>query len=546
MAEYNLPKINVDPKVGSKPVVDAVAELNENTTDNRQRLQKSLRAGLLNVKKSVDGMHETIKKQYYLQKEMFEQQSIAMAFAREQAMESRRASGTDGFGLGQFGGEEGGLIKRLSDAGLLDLASLAAPAALGYGMGKGKKQKTTVPDKKTKPKAKPKGKGKLGALASVLAYFGLDSLIGGEAAPVASEIPGKEKPKASPTPDSKKAGKTWWERTKDRLFGTQKSGAANLKGTSTMGTPWWAKFGTFATAMMPTTLSADDEKSSQKEQAALEKQRQEFVKKGGQFEVLNGKDIEQFEKSQELQKLKDSKDEMEETLIDNTMKNLENLKKIEEEKAKRIEATNTILNDNTRKVDPVTGVPIVTTQEILDKKVEEWNKLNELIAKEKGLRKEKEDKVWAERSKLWEQTDGFNEEDAKKRKAFAEYQEEQFKKISAEYDQNTKKAISDRLKYDQFLNKVDSGKISIVSQGEYNKMKGKPDIIGAPNNTGKVINAGSKVIKNDTKSIVVAPNDNSVVNTNTIQNNNTNVIPANANRSKNSPMDDYRLSPQFK
>ena len=38
------------------PVINAVNDLNKSNTDNRQRLQKSLRAGLLNVKKSVDNL----------------------------------------------------------------------------------------------------------------------------------------------------------------------------------------------------------------------------------------------------------------------------------------------------------------------------------------------------------------------------------------------------------------------------------------------------------------------------------------------------------
>jgi len=51
------------------PIVNALAEQTASNKDNRERLQKSLRAGLLNVTKSVDRLHDAFSKQLDLQRE---------------------------------------------------------------------------------------------------------------------------------------------------------------------------------------------------------------------------------------------------------------------------------------------------------------------------------------------------------------------------------------------------------------------------------------------------------------------------------------------
>jgi hypothetical protein len=60
-----MPKDNIN----HLPVVDAVAELQDSNTDNRQRLQKSMRAGLLNVKKSVDSLSGAFERSLIIQGE---------------------------------------------------------------------------------------------------------------------------------------------------------------------------------------------------------------------------------------------------------------------------------------------------------------------------------------------------------------------------------------------------------------------------------------------------------------------------------------------
>lgn len=54
------------------PVVNALEELKESNKDDRQRLQKSLRAGLLNVVKSIEGLNATLTAGLDLQKAQME------------------------------------------------------------------------------------------------------------------------------------------------------------------------------------------------------------------------------------------------------------------------------------------------------------------------------------------------------------------------------------------------------------------------------------------------------------------------------------------
>ena len=71
-----------------------------NETDNRQRLQKSLRAGLLNVVKSVDGMHNTLRDLYEMQKAGWDAQAMQAGLDLEAAREASRGGGLGGGGDG--------------------------------------------------------------------------------------------------------------------------------------------------------------------------------------------------------------------------------------------------------------------------------------------------------------------------------------------------------------------------------------------------------------------------------------------------------------
>src|SRR6056300_886169 len=72
------------------PTVNAVNELKEQVTIDRQALQKSMRAGLLNVVKSVDRLHTTFENAFRLQQEMLDLQAQALIAAREKEIEDAR------------------------------------------------------------------------------------------------------------------------------------------------------------------------------------------------------------------------------------------------------------------------------------------------------------------------------------------------------------------------------------------------------------------------------------------------------------------------
>ena len=67
------------------PVVNAIEELKESNKDQRQRLQKSLRAGLLNVVKSVESLTSVVSQGFQLQNEL--QKAAMDADARARARE---------------------------------------------------------------------------------------------------------------------------------------------------------------------------------------------------------------------------------------------------------------------------------------------------------------------------------------------------------------------------------------------------------------------------------------------------------------------------
>ena len=123
-----------------------------NETDNRQRLQKSLRAGLLNVVKSVDGMHNTLRDLYEMQKAGWDAQAMQAGLDLEAAREASRGGGLGGGGDGDvtvngdvtldagknkglFGGLIGGIGKLFAGAGAAGGMLLAGAGILAGGAG---------------------------------------------------------------------------------------------------------------------------------------------------------------------------------------------------------------------------------------------------------------------------------------------------------------------------------------------------------------------------------------------------------------------------
>ena len=111
-------------------------------TDNRQRLQKSLRAGLLNVVKSVDSMHNTLRDLYEMQKAGWDAQASQAGLDLEAAREASRS-----VGLGGAGGDgdvtvNGDVVVDAKKGGLLSglgkklggiIGGLASSAGIGAG-----------------------------------------------------------------------------------------------------------------------------------------------------------------------------------------------------------------------------------------------------------------------------------------------------------------------------------------------------------------------------------------------------------------------------
>ena len=99
------------------PIVAGLEELQASNTDNRQRLQKSLRAGLLNVVKSVQSLENTMTN---IARAQMEQQQLANFAALEAMRESSREDQT--------------VNKRadVNDVGKLELSNLALPAIAAF------------------------------------------------------------------------------------------------------------------------------------------------------------------------------------------------------------------------------------------------------------------------------------------------------------------------------------------------------------------------------------------------------------------------------
>lgn len=114
----------------SLPVVNAIEELKEANTDNRQRLQKSLRAGLLNVVKSVDSLRAVFEAGNDAQKQFFADQKQAAMEAEQRALEAQVEAQNAGKGNDDKG-PTGGFAKFAKGIGKAGL--LGGIAALGIG-----------------------------------------------------------------------------------------------------------------------------------------------------------------------------------------------------------------------------------------------------------------------------------------------------------------------------------------------------------------------------------------------------------------------------
>ena len=78
------------------PVVAAIGELQESNTDNRQRLQKSLRAGLLNVTNAVKSLETSLMNVMSAQLEEQQRQAfLELERMREAAREKQAPTQKD-------------------------------------------------------------------------------------------------------------------------------------------------------------------------------------------------------------------------------------------------------------------------------------------------------------------------------------------------------------------------------------------------------------------------------------------------------------------
>ena len=122
-------------KVKLPPTNNNPSAIEDSITDNRQRLQKSLRGGLLNVVKSVDSLHDSFTKSLNLQSEQIKTQQ-EMADARElKNLENAREQARhqeDGQQKSR-GGFLGGLGRRVGGVGGLGAGAFLAGAGILAG-----------------------------------------------------------------------------------------------------------------------------------------------------------------------------------------------------------------------------------------------------------------------------------------------------------------------------------------------------------------------------------------------------------------------------
>jgi hypothetical protein len=500
-------------------------ELKESIKDNRERLQKSMRAGLLNVKKSIDSLHDTFKLVYGIQKDAYDQQKIDSAFAREQAAELARMRGGVEGGIGAVAfskADQKSILGTLSEMGILDAAGLAAVGSGAYGMGK--KKGSSAGDKADKEKerqAKKKAnKAKLGKVAVigsalVLLYEMISDSLGGlfgdeqeeegsgfniedyliptagvvGAGAVAKTMSDGSAADLAPIPSkdakdkTKKIEKQKVEtKAKPKAPGTK----AKVPGFLERNFPKLMKVGGLTTLFSPSSLSADDEGFSNTEQETLDKMMKEFNKDntlGGSLEVIDNAPV------------------------------------------KKQKIVNPFEYNRT-KIEPIK--PAVVKPKI--NKTDAETKLKEVektMADALAMRDYKLGIAEKLRSDAVKEIQEGNEQEKKLGKIKLQKLDERIEKIKSEYADAVKDPMAEKFKLNRIIKKANT------------------DLEKVDNKTGEMINKGSRMInEGNQNSVVVAPADNSVTNSTVNNNNNTNVVPASAGRSKGSPViDDYRLAP---
>ena len=495
-------------------------ELKESIKDNRERLQKSMRAGLLNVKKSVDSLHDTFKLVYGIQKDAFDQQKIDSAFAREQAAELARMRGGVEGGIGAVAfskSDQKSILGTLSEMGILDAAGLAAVGSGAYGMGK--KKGSSAGDKADKEKerqAKKKAnKAKLGKVAVigsalVLLYEMISDSLGGMfsdeqeeegsgfniedylipttavvgAGAVAKTMSDGSAADLAPIPskDAKnKKQKIEKQKVETKVKPKPTGTKAKVPGFLERNFPKLMKFGGLTTLFSPSAVSADDEEMSAFEKLQMEKMFNDY-KGPGELKV-----IEDDSKAKEI--------------IDQMEKN-----------------KNPFERPGAR-----TGVePIEVEQKVIpiQSAVEDnEQKIQEVITK------------------------SIKYLDIAKARKTKEYQEI-LDSLDKKGNPNIRKRKADLL-YSTAVARGDITPSEDISPTDKTTLDKLDTLVENNNRVGEMINKGSRMInEGNQNSVVVAPADNSVTNSTVNNNNNTNVVPASAGRSKGSPViDDYRLSP---
>ena len=129
---------------GNLPLLNAFKEQSAQATDDRQRLQKSLRAGLLNVVKSVDRLNDSVTAGLKLQQSQLRQAEAAADRAEFAALENEReaarAGDAEGGGDVTVNGDvtvdtekSGGLLSGLGSS----IGGFLKGAAAGVGIGAG-------------------------------------------------------------------------------------------------------------------------------------------------------------------------------------------------------------------------------------------------------------------------------------------------------------------------------------------------------------------------------------------------------------------------
>jgi hypothetical protein len=113
------------------PVVNAIDELKESNKDQRERLQKSLRGGLLNVVKSVDRLHDAFQMGLNLQREQMDLNARLAMAQLEAERERQRKEDTSKTKVEGSGSEKG----KMNLLGILGIVAGIGAALTAFAAG---------------------------------------------------------------------------------------------------------------------------------------------------------------------------------------------------------------------------------------------------------------------------------------------------------------------------------------------------------------------------------------------------------------------------